>query len=357
MINDVLPLLKQLIVIESTKDKPQQINEILKLAKYQLSGFTASEFTNYNSRSLLYQSEKTKSKQFRVILNAHLDVIPGKPYQFKPFEKDGKLHGRGAYDMKAAAAVEILIFKELANKVNYPLGLQLVTDEEVGGLNGTKYQIDKGVKTDFVISGEPTDFKIGNKAKGIIWLKIKTKGKTGHAAYPWQAKNAVWKMIDLLYEIKKVYPEFESEVWKTTVNLAKTETTNLTFNKVPDECSACLDIRYIPEDKDRVISKLREIIKNKAELELLLNEPSVYTNGNSKFIVILRKSIHKVAGTQPQFIAKHGGSDVRHFNQAGCAGVTFGPIGYGQHTDNEWVDTQGLSDYYKILKAFLLSLN
>jgi len=135
--------------------------------------------------------QKTRPNNFKIILNAHLDVVSGRKEQYKPYEKDGKLFGRGAIDMKGAAAVEILVFKEIAKKVSYPLALQLVTDEEIGGFCGTKYQIEKGVRADFVIAGEPTDFGVNNKAKGIIWLKIKTKGKAAHGAYPWRGKKCL----------------------------------------------------------------------------------------------------------------------------------------------------------------------
>jgi len=51
-------------------------------------------------------------------------------------------------------------------------------------------------------------------------------------------------------------------------------------------------------------------------------------------------------------IVKHGGSDIRHFNQVGCQGVTFGPIGGDLHGDNEWVDIKSLEKYFEILWQF-----
>ncbi len=50
----------------------------------------------------------------------HLDVVEAKPEQFKPYEKGDKLYGRGAIDMKAASAVEILVLRT-GRKVNFPL--------------------------------------------------------------------------------------------------------------------------------------------------------------------------------------------------------------------------------------------
>ena len=106
-------------------------------------------------------------------------------------------------DMKANVACLMTVFKDVADKVNYPLGLQLVTDEEIGGFHGTKYQIEKGVRAEFVVVGESTDLNIKNRAKGILWAKISAKGKTAHGAYPWRGENAIWKMNEFLNCLKR----------------------------------------------------------------------------------------------------------------------------------------------------------
>jgi len=78
-----------------------------------------------------------KRPRFQVILNAHLDVVPAQPDQFRPRREGDRLYARGAQDMKVAALVEAQVFRELAAELPYPLALQLVTDEEVGGRDGT----------------------------------------------------------------------------------------------------------------------------------------------------------------------------------------------------------------------------
>ena len=191
MFFSIILLTKSLISIPSTRNNKKALNDVLDLALKEVKDFTIERFEKEGYPSALIYPQKTRPNNFKIILNAHLDVVSGREEQYKPYEKDGKLFGRGAVDMKGAAAVEILVFKEVAKKVSYPLALQLVTDEEIGGFCGTKYQIEKGVRADFVIAGEPTDFGVNNKAKGIIWLKIKTKGKAAHGAYPWRGKNAL----------------------------------------------------------------------------------------------------------------------------------------------------------------------
>ena len=143
MESKILELARKLINIPSISKNPVALKEVLKISALELKDYTIEWFVKDEIPSLLAYASPSRPKRFKIILNAHLDVIPAKPSQFSPKIKDGKLYGRGAYDMKAAAAVEILVFKELAKKLDFPLGLQLVTDEEIGGFKGTKYQKKK----------------------------------------------------------------------------------------------------------------------------------------------------------------------------------------------------------------------
>ncbi|MFA6006025.1 MAG: M20/M25/M40 family metallo-hydrolase [Patescibacteria group bacterium] len=352
----IVKLAKDLIAIPSTKENPQALKDVLERALQEVSEYTIERFEKNGVPSALVYSGTTRPKRFKIILNAHLDVVPGREEQYKPFEKDGKLYGRGTDDMKAAAAVEILVFKELAKRVTYPLGLQLVTDEEVGGFNAAKHQAEQGVLCDFMIAGEPTSFGVNNKAKGIVWAKVTATGKTAHGAYPWNGESAVWKLTQFLNNLQQTYPVPKHEVWQTTVNVARVTTENQTMNKVPDKAEAGLDVRYIPEDSETIIASLNKLLVLGTALDIQLKEPSQFTDEKNNFVVKLREATQQVTGTLSEVIVKHGGSDVRHYNAAGCDGVTFGPIGAGLHTDEEWVDIQSLNTYLEILKKFLMAI-
>jgi len=365
MIDNILSLSKRLISIPSTSSNKEELKRVLEEALKELKGLTIERFKKDGVPSALIYPGKQRPKRFKVILNAHLDVVAAKDEQFSPYEKDAKLYGRGAIDMKAAAAVEILVFKhfvETCHGMSLPIGLQLVTDEEVGGFKGTLFQLEKGVRADFVIAGEPTDFGINNKAKGILWLKIKTKGVSGHGAYPWQGKNALVLANKIVEKIFAEYPLPKKESWQTTFNLAKIETTNTTFNKIPDEAVVSFDCRYIPEEfgdlsfekgKDKFLSKIKKIVGENANIEVVLFEPAQFTDEKNPFVKILQASTKKITKKPAKIIVKHGGSDIRHFNRFDCQGVTFGPVGAGLHSDNEWVDIKSLGQYYFILEDFL----
>lgn len=357
MESHVVALAKKLITAESVTGNQSGMDTVLGVVKKELEGFRYKEYTQNGVRSLLFYNAATTPGKFRVLYNVHVDVVPaGKSEQFHPSITGDKLYGRGAYDMKGAAAAEILAFKECAKQCPYPVGLQVVTDEEVGGFNGTKYQVAEGVLSDFVLVGEcGTDLDIGVAAKGILWMRITVHGVAAHGAHPWKGENAVWNMYDFLGKIRKAYPIPASPKWVTTVNAGSVETQNKTFNKVPDSCTVMLDIRYIPEDKEGLSDRIRAMAPKGSDVSVEVFEPSCANIVDNEYIKALKKVVRDVTGKQSEFLRMHGASDLRHFKQ-GTSAVEFGPAGEGQHTDNEWVSIKSLDEYHRILLQFLKSV-
>ncbi len=356
MRDNIIALSKKFISIKSTPDNTSALEKILKFALSNLKEFSIERFENKGAKSALIYNTPQRPKKFKVILNGHLDIIPGKESQYRPYINNGKLYGVGAMDMKASVACLIEVFKEMANKVDYPLGLQLVTDEEVGGFNGTKYQIEKGVRADFVIVGENTNFNIENQAKGIMWAKVYAKGKTAHGAYPWKGENAILKMNRFLNNLDKKYPAPTKAKWVTTVNVSRIETDNQTFNKIPDTCEVWLDIRYLPEKTATVVSDLKKILPKGFVLEIIAKEPALSTNKDNPFVRSLKTVIKNTIGKNALVLAANGSSDARHYARVRCPAIEFGPGGGGMGSDNEWVDISDLEKYYQTLKNFLASL-
>ena len=135
----------ELLAVPSTADRPGELQAALEyVIDFVGAGFTVERFESGGKPSaLLYAG--SRPAEFRIILNAHLDVVPAPPGQFRPRRAGDRLVARGAQDMKVSALVQAQVFREQALGVGYPLALQLVTDEEVGGRNGTLHQIDRGV--------------------------------------------------------------------------------------------------------------------------------------------------------------------------------------------------------------------
>ncbi len=353
----LLQLAQKLISIESVTGNQSGMDEVLEVIKKEAHGFAHKEYSTKGIRSLLFYNTPTLPDSFRILFNAHVDVVPaGKREQFSPRVSGDKLFGRGAYDMKGAAAAEILVFKECAKNLPYPVGLQIVTDEEVGGFNGTKHQVAEGVRSEFVVVGEcGTNLDIGVAAKGILWMSVTVHGVSAHGAHPWKGESAVWKMHDFLTFVKKSYPVPAKEAWVTTVNVGSIETSNKTYNKVPDSCTCMLDIRYVPEDRESIKDTIRAMAPEGSDISITAFEPPCANDMNNKTIHLLKSAVTKVIGKESEFLRMHGGSDLRHFN-VGTSAVEFGPVGSGQHTDNEWVSIKSLEEYYRVLLDLLGSV-
>lgn len=354
---DVRELTTQLVKIESTKDNPAGLRDSIDVVTQHLSRWTIEEFKKDGISSLLVYNQPKRPSKFKIILNGHLDVVPGKKEHYIPQLVGNKLYGVGVLDMKASVACLISVFTDVADVVDYPLALQLVTDEEIGGFKGTNYQIEQGVRADFVIAAEPTNLDIVNKARGILNLKIRFHGKTAHGAYPWRGINAIWKMNTYLNALAAKFPVPASESWVSTVNVAKVETNNSSFNKIPDDCTVWLDVRFVPEDSNTILKRITADLANDCDVSIEVNEPALSVSATNQFIMKLQ-TIAKVAKKSPvRLYGAQGSSDARHYTKIGIDGIEFGPVGGNIGADDEWVDTLSLNTYCEILKTYLLELS
>jgi succinyl-diaminopimelate desuccinylase len=353
MLEEIISLSKQLIAIPSESDNLPEIHKAIELVKKELHGYPYHTYKKNNYPSLLFANKLTDNNQYKIIFNAHLDVVHGDLYQYTPIEKDGKLYGRGAYDMKAATATMILLFKELAPKIDYPLALQIVTDEELSSEFGTQYQLATGLRGEFIITGEGTNQNIIARTKGLITAELTTNGKSAHSGYPWLGDNAITKMHAALDKIIKTYPTPKQESYETIVHVTGIHTKNVSYNKIPTDCTAYLDIRFIAEDKDIIIENIKSLLPKEITMRIICTYPANDTNRNNTYLQLLEKSGQAITQKPLKFATAHGTSDLGFFKELGCTGIEFGPKGGDGHGHHEWVDIQGLDEYYQILKNFL----
>jgi succinyl-diaminopimelate desuccinylase len=341
------------------KTDPDQQGELAMALDYLAGLFpqlTVEQFSDEGVRSILVYAAPQRPTVFKIILNGHVDVIPGKDFQYIPRIVGDKLYGVGALDMKSNLAVMVGVFAELVQIVDYPLGLQIVTDEELGGFHGTKYQIDQGVRAEFVIAGETTNFAIAHQAKGILWIKVQFHGQTAHGAYPWRGDNALVQAHTFVTKVLQKYPTPPHQMWVTTVNVARIDTSNQSFNKVPDSAEVWLDIRFIPSEYATVVTQITELLPPLATYTVLAHEAALYTAPDNPYIQQLQQLTTMVTGQACELYGAQGSSDARHYMMVGGAGVEFGPIGGGIASDEEWTSIAGLATYATILREFLLQL-
>jgi succinyl-diaminopimelate desuccinylase len=349
----------ELLAVPSTADRPGDLHRVLGLVlDFVGPGFTVEKFESGGKPSaLLYHGDRRP--HFPVILNAHLDVVPADPGQFRPRRDGTRLYARGAQDMKVSALAQAQVFRELAGSLPYPLALQLVTDEEVGGRDGTLHQLEQGVSGDFVIIGEHSGLRIVTDSKGIVQATLRSQGRGGHGAYPWLGDNALVKLHHSLARVLAAYPVPAAEAWQTTVNIARIETPNQARNQIPAQALAWLDIRFPAEDTDLDGKSIQEVTAHLAAFcepgvtpVVDSADPPHHASRDSTQVRALQQAARD-QGYSPDFLRKHGAGDARHYYQRGADAVAFGVGGDGQHGDGEYADITTIEPYYRALAAFV----
>jgi succinyl-diaminopimelate desuccinylase len=353
----------ELIAIRSTADRPADLRRALDFVLEVVGpGFAVEHFaSNGKPSALLYPAGPRPD--FRIIVNAHLDVVPGAPGQFRARRDGDRLYGRGAHDMKVAALVLATVFRETAADLPYPIALQLVTDEEVGGQDGTAHQIARGVTAGFVVIGEQSGLRVVAESRGIAQARLLAPGVPAHAAYPWLGHNALLDVIAGIEAVLRRYPVPAAESWSTTVNVARIDTANRAVNQVPGDATAWLDIRFPPEDaafagrtRQQIAEHLRDLAGSGVRVEVDSVGPPHRANPDRTEVALLRTAARD-AGYAGDLLRKHGAADGRFYSERGIDAVVFGPGGGGQHSADEYLDIGTVLPYHDALVAFLRGIS
>lgn len=361
-IDDFLAAAEGLLAIPSTASRPEELTRALEYVLDLVGpGFTVERFErNGRPSALLYTG--AQRPRFRVVLNGHLDVVPAPPEQFVPRRDGTRLYARGAADMKVSALVLALVFAELAGSLPYPLGLQLVTDEEVGGRDGTRYQLEQGVAAEFALIGEQSGLRVVTDSKGLLAAELLATGRAGHGAYPWLSDNALTKLFDSLQRLLGRYPPATEELWRTTVTVSRIETSNRAFNQVPADARAYLDIRFPPEDPDLADHSIEEVAgylggfcSPGVHVRIDHLDPPHHADQGRPEVLRLQQ-VAREQGYSGDFLRKHGAADGRFYYQRGTDAVIFGIGGYDQHGPDEYADVTTIAPYRSAVRAFLLDL-
>ncbi|WP_411679186.1 M20 family metallopeptidase [Clostridium thailandense] len=352
---DCIEITKELIKIDSSN--LEGANKAIDFCQSILSsnGLKAEIIVNNGFKTLVCTIGSGNKK---IILNGHLDIVTGKTDQFTPYIEDGKLYGRGSADMKSGAAAMISSMLKLkAENLDCKVQLQLVTDEETGGFNCSKYLVDNGYKGDFVICGEPTQLGIGVQAKGILQVYLEFIGKSAHGSRPWQGDNAIIKAYEAFKAITNLpFTKENSELYSfPSINLSKIEGGDV-YNKVPDYCKMCLDIRFLPDQEPQdIIKQIQKAAGVKVNIHAAGD--AVKTKVDDSYVVKLSQSIDNLTNCTAKIFGQHGSADTKFYSKYNIPSVEFGPTGQNWHGDDEFVIVDSVYAYEKILIDFILNLN
>jgi acetylornithine deacetylase len=148
-----------------------------------------------------------------IALSGHTDVVPvaGQTWDTDPFklvERDGRLYGRGACDMKAFLACMLAMVPQFkARRLTVPIHLAFSYDEEVGctGVRPMVAELGRSLPLPrMVLVGEPTSMSVVDAHKGPMRWHVEVTGRAAHSSLPHLGVNAITYAGRLLAELARM---------------------------------------------------------------------------------------------------------------------------------------------------------
>jgi len=315
-----------------------------------------------------------------VVFAGHTDVVPPGPLDlwdsdpFVPTEKDGKLFGRGAADMKSSLAAFITSIEDFLQQ--FPthqgsIGLLITSDEEGVATDGTVRIVEMLKKRneiiDYCIVGEPTSNNefgdtIKNGRRGSLSAKLTVKGIQGHIAYPEKVKNPIHQIAPALDTLVKTTWDngneyFPETSWQVSNINGGTGATNV----VPGYVEVLFNFRYSTSNTAEDLKSKVENVLNDYNLDFAIDwshSGKPYLTEKGYLVDVLSESINHVTNITPEISTTGGTSDGRFIADICNQVVEFGPLNESIHKINEHVHLDHVNKlkqiYQKALEKILL---
>lgn len=297
-------------------------------------------------------SQKTKTP--KVLLQAHMDVVPADDGLFVMKRSGNKLVGRGAFDMKFACASYMKFLDRLAgNSASYDFGIMLSFDEEIGGHNGVEELLKQGYGAEIcILPDSGKNWHLEATANGVWWVKLSKAGRNAHASLPKQGINAAEIITGATTELCGLRNKYESDDLALSITRISS---GEAINQIPDYAEATLDIRYKNKSVyQRIRAELEAVCqKHNLDVETIELGSCMNLDTDHKKVIEFKKIAEEVLGRQIPLGHSAGTTDARYFCAKNIPCVVIQPDGGGRHSDSEWVDKNGVENMTIILYKFI----
>lgn len=330
------------------------------------------------SYELIHNAERSKANLYArlgpsgkggIMLSGHSDVVPvdGQNWSVPPFtltEREGKLYGRGTADMKGFIACILAALPHfLAQPLAQPLHLAISYDEEVGCL-GVRTLLDvlsrRAEKPAICLIGEPTELQPVLGHKGKLGMRCEVQGAACHSAYAPQGVNAIEYAAKLIHRLtltgqRLAAPEHHDARFDPPFTTVQTGLIQggRALNIVPAECTFDFEVRTLPQDDAREITR---DLESYAQRELLPDMHAVSRDAAIRFYPIssypglytcaqsvAARLIAHLTGSE-RFSTVAFGTEGGLFYQTGIPSVICGPGSMAQgHKADEFITVEQLN--------------
>jgi succinyl-diaminopimelate desuccinylase len=314
-----------------------------------------------------------------LVFAGHTDVVPTGPLKlwdsdpFKPTQRDGKLFGRGAADMKTSLAAFVVATEEfVAAHPESPLaiGFLLTSDEEGPALDGTVKVCEllqaRGEVLDYCIVGEPTSVTrtgdmIKNGRRGSLSGKLTVKGTQGHIAYPQLANNPIHLLAPALAELIGIDWDrgnafFPPTSWQVSNIHGGTGASNV----IPGTVVVDFNFRFSTESTPESLQSRLQAVLERHDLAYdlawtLSGMPFLTPPGTLVDAVV--DAIDAETGLTPELSTSGGTSDGRFIAKICPQVIEFGPPNGSIHKINEHIALTDIAPLKNIYRRTMENLH
>lgn len=261
-VDAAINLLKDLIQTESFSRGEQQTAD-------RIEAFLNEQ--NINGVQRIGQNIIARNKYWDIakpvlLLNSHHDTVkPNSGWTLDPFQpvvKDGKLFGLGSNDAGGALVSLISCFLHFYERPDLPWNIMLIAsaEEEISGDGSIRSVLPEVENIDLAIVGEPTQMQMAIAEKGLMVLRCRAHGVSGHAARN-VGENAILKALpDIQWFSDYRFPNESSLLGPVKMSVTLIEA-GVQHNVIPDRCDFTVDIRTTDAySHDQIENTIRENI-------------------------------------------------------------------------------------------------
>ena len=279
-----------------------------------------------------------------LILNGHLDTVGllEPDGGVTPRVEDGRLYGRGAYDMKGSLAAIMAAGAACASlDLRGDVIVTAVADEEAASV-GTERLLERW-RADAAIVAEPTDERLCIAHRGWVAFDVETPGRAAHGSRPDLGEDAIAKMGPVLVRIAELDRALQAGSRHALLGTGSVHASLIEggqeYSSYPARCVLSGERRTTPGER-------REDVE--AELRGLLGDSGgsiTFPFGRDPMETSPDEEIVRVVQAETGSPEVHGApfwTDAALFAAAGIPAILFGPRGDGAHAAVEWVDLGSL---------------
>ena len=297
-----------------------------------------------------------------LMLNAHLDTVnvDGMERPHEPVVRDGRLYGRGAYDMKSGlAAIMVAGAAAARDGLSGDVIVSAVADEEHAS-EGVQSVLRRW-RADACIVTEPTHLRACVAHKGFVWAQLETLGRAAHGSRPDLGVDAIVGMAPALAAIPALQRRLEARP-HPLLGAASLHASLITggqeLSSYPERCVLDVERRTLPgESVQDVERELQELLALASEADPrldtrlrmgLVREP-FEVDPSAPIVDAVRAAAARTLGAEPELVGHPAWMDAAFLSAAGIPTVVFGPSGEGAHAVQEHVELESVEQVAEIV--------